>query len=163
MRRRGSIFLAFLLCAPMASAEIFKCTEANGVLRLQNFPCSIDSIGSVATAIPTTQRLDKPIGSATSTTDFPKAQAPGPTQRAHTLRAVVPTGEEPNGEEPYLGMSMKDVREHWGDPKGAKEINGIEIWFYDGPGDSTRGVRFDHGGRVIGIGDEDWQPAPAEG
>ena len=155
MRRPGSIFLALLLCIPVASAEIFKCTETNGVLRLQNFPCSIDSIGSVATTIPPTQRLD---GSGTSTTTIAN-QPPGSTQRVHTLRAVVPTGEEPNGEEPYLGMSMNDVREHWGDPKRAKEIGGIEIWFYDGPGDSTRGVRFDRDGRVIGIGDEDWQPA----
>jgi hypothetical protein len=71
---------------------------------------------------------------------------------------MVPTGEEPNGDEPYLGMTMDKVRAGWGDPKGAKEINGIEIWFYDGPRDSTRGVRFDRNGRVIGIGDEDWQP-----
>ena len=158
MRKLGNIFFAFLLCAPMASAEIFKCIETNGLLKLQNFPCSIDSIGSVATAIPPTERLDKPTGVGTGTTIFPKADPPGPTQRTHTLRAVIPTGEEPNGEEPYLGMRMSDVREHWGDPKRAKEINGIEIWFYDGPGDSTRGVRFDRNGRVIGIGDEDWQP-----
>jgi hypothetical protein len=55
-------------------------------------------------------------------------------------------------------MSMNDLREHRGDPKRAKKINGIEIRCYDGPGDYTRGVRSDHGGPVIGIGDEDWQP-----
>jgi hypothetical protein len=160
MRGSGSIVLALFLCASTASGEIFKCTEPNGLLKLQNFPCSIDSIGSVATASPPTQRIDKPIGAATSTAVFTKSETPAPAQRAHTLKAVIPTGEEPNGEEPYLGMRMSDVREHWGDPKRTKEINGIEIWFYDGPGESTRGVRFDGDGRVIGIGDEDWQPGP---
>jgi hypothetical protein len=163
MRRLVNTVLAFLLCAPLASAEIFKCTETNGLLKLQNFPCSVDSIGSVATAIPPTQRVDKPIGSGTSTAVFTKAEPPASTQKAHTLKAVIPTGEEPNGEEPYLGMRMRDVREHWGEPKRTEEINGIEIWFYDGPGDSTRGVRFDRDGRVFGIGDEDWQPDPNGG
>ncbi len=59
-------------------------------------------------------------------------------------------------------MSMNDVREHWGDPKGAKEINGIEIWFYDGPGDSTRGVRFDRDGKSSGSATKIGSPAPME-
>ena len=141
MRRSDSLLMALFLMAPPASAEIFKCMETNGLIRLQNFPCSIDSIGSAATA-----------GSGAS------AISSNPTPRAHTLKAVIPTGEEPNGEEPYVGMTMDEVRGRWGDPKSVKQINGIEIWYFDGPGDSTRGVRFDRAGKVQGIGDEDWQP-----
>jgi len=158
MKRLSSVFLAFMFFTPVALAEIFKCTAANGLLKLQNFPCSVDSIGSIATAAPPLPMLDKPTGSSSTTSIASKAVSTVTTQRAHTLRAVIPNGEEPNGEEPYLGMRMSDVREQWGEPKGTKEIEGIVIWFYDGPGDSTRGVRFDRDGRVVGIGGEEWQP-----
>ncbi len=158
MRRLGNILLAFLLCAPMASAEIFKCTETNGLLRLQNFPCWIDSIGSLATPGPPS--IAGPAASATAAPTAISLNRPAPaTPKAHTLKAVIPTGEEPNGEEPYYGMTMTEVQANWGDPKSTTEINGIEIWYYDGPGDSTRGVGFDRTGRVMGIGNEDWQPS----
>ena len=41
--------------APPAAAEIFKCLERSGVERYQNFPCSIDSLGSLP-APPSTAR-----------------------------------------------------------------------------------------------------------
>jgi hypothetical protein len=145
-RSLHTLLVALLLMSPSVSAEIFKCIESKDVIKLQNFPCSMDSMGWVPT-----------VGSAAATPSSAGAGARA-ASAIHTLRAMVPTGEEPNGDEPYLGMTMDKVRAGWGDPKGAKEINGIEIWFYDGPRDSTRGVRFDRNGRVIGIGDEDWQP-----
>jgi hypothetical protein len=158
MKKLGSVLFAFIFFAPPVAAEIFKCMEANGLLKLQNFPCSVDSIGSVATALPPTHSVETQTGPSPSATIGSKAATTGITPRAHTLKAVIPTGEEPNGEEPYLGMRMSDVREQWGEPKWTKEVGGMVIWFYDGPGDSTRGVRFDRDGRVTGIGDEDWQP-----
>jgi hypothetical protein len=155
MKRLVSLFAALFLVAPLVSAEIFKCTEASGLLKLQNFPCSIDSIGSMATAIPLKDKTTMP----TVTAGISARTSPvEPTPRVHTLRAIIPTGEESNGEEPYRGMTMNEVRAQWGDPKSAKEMKGVEIWYYDGPGDSTRGVRFDLNGRVVGIVDEDWQP-----
>lgn len=157
MKRLVGLFAALFLVAPTVSAEIFKCIEASGLLKLQNFPCSIDSIGSVATAIPSKEKAVTP-AATTGTSTSAKESPARPRQKMHTLRAIIPTGEEPNGDEPYRGMSMNDVRAQWGDPKSAKEIKGVEIWYYDGPGDSTRGVRFDLDGRVVGTVDEDWQP-----
>ena len=159
MRTSGSLFFGLFLVITSASAEIFKCVEPSGLVRYQNFPCWIDSIGSVAT--PGQPSI---AGAAASATAAPTAislnRPAAATIQAHTLRAVIPTGEEPNGEEPYYGMTMSEVQANWGDPKRTKEINGIEIWYYDGPGDSTRGVGFDRAGRVMGIGSEDWQPTP---
>lgn len=139
MRRSGSLFIAsflpFFLMAPSVSADIFKCTDRNGLAKYQNFACAIDSIGSAATA------------------SAPKEVFTKPTLQPVSTNALIPRAEEPNP-----GMSMTEVRAFWGVPKSTKVIKSIEIWYYDGPGGSTRGVRFDRGGTVLGVGDEDWKP-----
>jgi len=160
-----STLLGALLVVPLpASAEIYKCTETKEVIKLQNFPCSMDSIGWVP---PAGSAVATPNAAATGAlpvaTPSPASTSASPLSALHTLRAMVPTGEEPNGDEPYPGMTMDQVKAEWGGPKWVKQINGIEIWFYDGPRDSTRGVRFDRNRKVIGIGDEDWQPGPNGG
>jgi hypothetical protein len=155
-----SLLIALLLIPPSVSAEIFKCVGENDVIKLQNFPCSIDSIGSTAVAgSPATADRARAAGPAANAPPAGSAISTNLTPQPHTLKAVIRTGEEPNGEEPYLGMRMDQVRAQWGDPKGVREINGVETWYYDGPGDSTRGVQFDRAGKVKGIGgDEGWQP-----
>ncbi len=52
MKISGSLLLALCLVSPWVSADIFKCSDAKGNDKYQNFPCSIDSIGSKATAAP---------------------------------------------------------------------------------------------------------------
>src|ERR1700676_4285735 len=49
MAKSVSIFWLMLFVAPLASAQIFKCVAKNGTDLYQNFPCGIDSIGSMPT------------------------------------------------------------------------------------------------------------------
>jgi hypothetical protein len=49
MKISGTLWLVLCLVSPWASSEIFKCTDGKGNDKYQNFPCSIDSIGSKAT------------------------------------------------------------------------------------------------------------------
>src|ERR1700694_4745068 len=49
MGRSVGIFWLLLLVAPLASAQIFKCVAKDGTDLYQNFPCGIDSIGSMPT------------------------------------------------------------------------------------------------------------------
>src|SRR5436853_4107315 len=51
MIKPGYLFAALLVVSPLATAEIFKCTDSKGNAKYQNFPCQIDSIGSKATAL----------------------------------------------------------------------------------------------------------------
>ena len=46
------ILVPALCAAPLASAEIFKCVAKNGADRYQNFPCEIDSLGSLPSSPP---------------------------------------------------------------------------------------------------------------
>lgn len=153
LRCPSALLLASLFVAPMASAEIFKCTSKDGELTLQNFPCALDSIGSSAIV----GKAANGVGATATAIVRGSAKSSGATPQRHTLRNMVPNGSEPNGEEPYPGMSMVEVKANWGDPKSAAIVNGFEVWYYDGSGDATRGVRFDHAGRVVAMDDEDQQ------
>ena len=52
---------------------------------------------------------------------------------------------------PEPGMKMSDVRAIWGVPKSTDVVEGAEIWYYDGPAGTTRGVRFDRTGTVLRV------------
>jgi len=149
MRHAAALLYSLLFAAPLASAEIFKCTSKDGELKLQNFACALDTVGSTAMASGTSSSID---GSNAGILN--NGILRGTAAQPHTMRNMVPNGSEPNGEEPYRGMSMAEVKASWGDPKSTAVVNGFEVWYYDGSGDTTRGVRFDRMGRVVAMDDE---------
>jgi hypothetical protein len=59
MKMSASLLLALYLASPWLSAVTFKCTDANGNDKYQNFPRPIDSIGSKATAAPGKEETSK--------------------------------------------------------------------------------------------------------
>ena len=126
MNIAASLLLALYLVSPWLSADIFKCKDAKGNDKYQNFPCPIDSIGSKATAAPPKEETGKP--------------APQP--------AIAPPPPL-NYRQPEPGMKMNDVRAAWGVPKSTEVNKGVETWYYDGPSGITRGVRFDRTGTVL--------------
>jgi hypothetical protein len=126
MKVCATLLLGLYLVSPWLSADIFKCSDAKGNDKYQNFPCPIDSIGSKATAAPPKEETSKP--------------APQTAIALPTLSS---------GKQPEPGMKMNDVRAAWGAPKSTKVIKGVEIWYYDGPSGITHSVRFDRTGTVL--------------
>lgn len=126
--------------APFASAEIFTCTEENGMVRLQNFPCAIDSLGSLPSGPP----------AANTTTTAPA----GANQTKPPVMPVAAgsAGRLANASEPRIGMTKDEVTTIWGKPgeiiQDEPRKNGrIEIWRY---GD-TRSVQFSNKHRVLAV------------
>jgi hypothetical protein len=130
------LLVALLLATPPAAAEIFKCTAENGMDRYQNFPCAIDSIGSLPSGSPTAGATSVPRG----------ASVPGP---AATPVAVATAGPSAHAGEPRIGMTEDEVRAAWGEPDETEQDEPrdgrIEIWRYrDG-----RFVQFGNKHRVL--------------
>ena len=120
------VVLLFFAAAP-ASAEIFKCIGKDGVVVYQNFPCEIDSLGSLPTSATTVVASN---GSDQSKT----------------------TSSKPLPSEPGVGMTAEEVRAIWGEPTDTfNEEPGdggrVEVWAYG----SDRSVRFDHRSRVTAV------------
>jgi hypothetical protein len=130
MKISAILLFGLYLASPWLSADIFKCRDAKGNDKYQNFPCPIDSIGSHATAAP------------------PKEETGKPAPQSATATPALPSGRQP---EP--GMKMNEVRAALGAPKSTQVIKGVEIWNYDGPSGTTRGVRFDRTGTVLQVTD----------
>ena len=138
--RQPRVFVALLvvqtlLCAPYASAEIFKCVAKDGsdAPLLQNFPCSIDSLG-----LPSTPSVSKPTPAAGA--EKPNAQP--------TATHAKPAGAV----EPQIGMSGEEVRALLGDPDSVDEDEPgsggrISTWHYTG----GRTLQLDHKQRVFAI------------
>ena len=140
---RSRAFLALTLvpafcAAPLASAEIFKCVEKNGMERYQNFPCSIDSIGSLPSSPPSAASTSRSGGTS------------------HAMPTTVPVavaalGRAANASEPRIGMTEDEVRAIWGEPEETiqdePKEGRIEIWRY---GDS-RSVHFSNKHRVVAV------------
>ena len=125
------LFSALLIALPASGAEIFKCVAKDGTDLYQNFPCGIDSIGSVATKAPTEKA-----GVAQSDSKQAKPNA--------SLPAGVAAGKSIIAQsEPRIGMTTEEVRAMWGEPTDTRweepgEGDLSEVWSY---GDS-RSVRF---------------------
>ena len=122
-------FVAVLLMAGDASAEIFKCTAKNGLPLYQNFPCEIDSLG-----LPSTGKA-----------------APRPESIQTSAQPAAPQRAEAALAEPRIGMSADAVRKVWGEPpeilQDEPRSGRVEIWQY---GDG-RVVRINQKQRVISI------------
>jgi len=130
MKTCPNMVAALYLVSACASADIFRCTDAKGNDKYQNFPCPIDSIGSKATAV------------------APKEEA---SARPASRTGVAPPPSASNHKQPEPGMKMNEVRAAWGVPRSTEVIKGIETWYYDAPSGLTRGVRFDRSGTVLSI------------
>jgi len=123
-----------VLFAPSAAAEIFKCVakDGSGAPLLQNFPCSIDSLG-----LPSNPSAAKPAPAAETAKPITQPTA-APAQTADAL-------------EPRIGMSGDEVRALLGDPESVEEdepVSGrVSTWHYaDG-----RTLQLDHKQRVFAI------------
>jgi len=124
------VSLTALLASPVFASEIFKCVAKDGSPLFQNFPCEIDSIGSVASN-----------GAA------PKAAAQADKSKSEPVKVSSNNG---SGGLP-VGMSSDEVKALLGDPvemvTDEPATGGrISTWRYaDG-----RMVQFDHRHRVLG-------------
>jgi hypothetical protein len=117
------VLVALLSVSPLVTAEIFKCTRDNNTV-YQNFPCSVDSIGSQATATAPPEPA-------------PPAVAPPPAPARAKAEKVADAAPALAGRtEPRVGMTMAQVKAStWGEPISiVKEevVEGwTEVWKYD--------------------------------
>jgi len=129
--------------APLASAEIFKCVGDTGRITYQNFPCSVDSIGSHQTAAPPPPQAAEP-----EPTD-----AHLPLQRGQILsaRPATPPPPVPAGE-PQIGMTRDQVRAgNWGAPTDISESEEPEGWRETWSYSNNRSVQFNRLGHVQAV------------
>lgn len=136
MARLSWLAVAWLFAAPPASAEIFKCTDKLGLDRYQNFPCSIDSIGSLPSGPPSANSESPPDGASRA-------------KPAAMPVAVASTGRTANASEPRIGMTEEEVTAIWGQPdeiiQDEPRDGRIEIWNYS----DGRFVQFSNKHRVL--------------
>jgi hypothetical protein len=137
---KSVVILSFLLLvAPLASAQIFKCIAKDGIDLYQNFPCGIESIGSMATKAPS----DK-AGLAQSDSKQTKPNTNiSPNPNASLPTSIVAVKSAIPATEPRVGMTTEEVRAMWGEPTDTLwEEPGVgarsEVWSYG----NTRSVRF---------------------
>jgi hypothetical protein len=123
MRKLVSVVLSLFFGAAPTSAEIFKCVAKDGVVVYQNFPCEIDSLGSLPSVPTVTGALPTPA----------ESNQAKPTAVASAARAA----------DPRIGMTAEEVRAIWGEPTDTLwEEPGVgdrsEVWSYG----NSRSVRF---------------------
>src|SRR5437773_919784 len=123
MRKLVWVVAPLFFAAAPTSAEIFKCPGKSGASVYQNFPCEIDSLGSLPSAPTVTRALAAPA-------DSNQAK---PTAVASAARAA----------EPRIGMTTEEVRTIWGEPTDTfweepGEGDRSELWSYG----NSRSVRF---------------------
>lgn len=143
----GLILACAFSAAPATAAEIYKCVAKDGTALYQNFPCNIDSIGSVASTpaatVPPSAPATKPNSPAVDTSLTKSNTAPV---------NVASTGQSGGVREPRIGMTADEVRTLWGEPEEMVEDEPAEggpvsNWRYaDG-----RIVQFDHKHRVLSV------------
>jgi hypothetical protein len=130
--------LTVAFAAPPASAEIFKCADRNGLDRYQNFPCPLDSLGSLPSN-PPPAKATLPPGST------------GQTRPSSMPLAVASVGRSANASEPRIGMTRHEVSAIWGEPVEIEEdepkVGRTETWRY---GDG-RSVQFSNKHRVLAV------------
>jgi len=133
------LLVTLVFAVPPVTAEIFKCVAKDGTDLYQNFPCGIDSIGSMATNAPSEEAVS----------------APGNSRQAQPIASVpaaAAAGKPPTMPgEPRVGMTTEDVRAVWGEPaetdQDERREGRIEIWRYaDG-----RSVEFNRKQRVLAV------------
>jgi hypothetical protein len=118
--------------APLASAQIFKCVAKDGTDLYQNFPCGIDSIGSVPTNGPSEKA-----GLAQSDSKRAKPNPSSPVVVITADKSIIARNE------PRIGVTKEEVRAMWGEPTDSRweepgEGDLSEVWSYG----NSRSVRF---------------------
>jgi len=126
------VVLSAFAATPVAAAEIVKCVAKDGTPLYQNFPCNIDSLGS----LPSNPPVAKTAAQEKSKNEPVKLTSP--------VKAVSAT-------EPGIGMAANEVRAIWGEPKEVVEdelrSGRVAVWRYaDG-----RLVQFDNKRRVVDV------------
>ena len=133
------ILLPVAFAASAASAAIYKCQAKDGTTLYQNFPCPIDSLGSLPSIAAVAKTVPAPGDPALDKTNVAAAE------RRADAKPVIAGGE------PMVGMTPDEVRTLWGEPENAYQdelVEGrVEIWSY---GDS-RSVKFDVNGKVTAV------------
>ena len=134
MGRSVGIFWLLLLVAPLASAQIFKCVAKDGTDLYQNFPCGIDSIGSLPTNGQSGQSEKAGLAQSVSKQAKPNASPPAGIAAGKSIIAQI---------EPRIGMTKEEIRAMWGEPTDARweepgEGDLSELWSYG----NSRSVRF---------------------
>jgi hypothetical protein len=136
MARLTWLLVACLFATAPATAEIFKCADKSGMVRYQNFPCALDSIGSEAvTAAPQASIVSSGVASR-------PAPAATPAALATMSKSVRASG-------PRIGMTEDEVRAIWGEPSEIEQDEPrdgrIEIWHYS----DGKFVQFSNKHRVL--------------
>jgi hypothetical protein len=131
------VFSALLAASPVAS-EIVKCVTKDGSPLYQNFPCHIDSLGSLPSQ-----------PSAAKTPSMPGAAGQEKSKSASIK--VTSAIKSTNKSEPRIGMTTDEVTALLGEPEEIVEdeprSGRVSIWRYaDG-----RLVQFDVKRRVLGV------------
>ena len=133
------ILLPVAFAASAASAEIYKCQAKSGSPLYQNFPCPIDSLGSLPTFPQTAKTALTP-----AVASQPKAGIKALVEAAAAARST-------NATEPRVGMTTDEVTALWGEPLEIiqdEPVTGrVEIWQY---GDG-RTVQFNHKHLVLSV------------
>ena len=151
--RCSRAFIALILvsafcAAPPASAEIFKCVAKDATALYQNFPCDMDSLGSLPSNPPVAKTASNAPVAKTPSTPGAAGQEKSktePIKAASTVKSTY-TGE------PQIGMSSDEVRVLLGEPEEMVDdepADGgrVSNWRYaDG-----RIVQFDHKHHVLGV------------
>ena len=134
MAKSSSIFWFLLFVAPFASAQIFKCVAKDGTDLYQNFPCGIDSIGSMPTDGQSGRSEQAGLAQSDSKRAKPNASPPAGVAAGKSIIAQ---------NEPRIGMTKEEVSAMWGEPTdtrweepGAGDLS--ELWSYG----NSRSVRF---------------------
>ena len=144
----ASILVLPFCAAPPASAEIFKCVAKDATALYQNFPCDMDSLGSLPSNPPVAKTASNAPAAKTPSTLGAAGQDKSKTAPINTASIVKATYTG----EPQIGMSSDEVRALLGEPDDVLEDepgNGgrVSNWRYaDG-----RIVQFDHKHHVLGV------------
>jgi hypothetical protein len=102
-----ALLIASFLAAPAIAGEIFKCVAKDGIPLYQNFPCYIDSIGSLPSDPP-----------AAKTPSIPGAA--GQEKSKAALAKTKPVNValiKPTHIEPRVGMTEDEIRALLGEPQ----------------------------------------------
>ena len=142
------VILSALVGAQAVEAEIFKCATKDGSPLYQNFPCDIDSLGSLPSNPPVARMASNSPAAKTASNPSAAGQEKPKTAQI-SLASIVkstPTAEL------RVGMTDDEVRTILGEPEEMvddepAEGGRVSLWrFADG-----RFVQFDHKHRVLEI------------
>jgi hypothetical protein len=115
-----------VLPAAAANADIHKCPGRNGLTVYQNFPCDVDSMGSLPAS-----------GSARG-----KVAPSSSAALRKTTESTQPVAV------PRVGMTTTEIKTIWGEPREVTKEEfakgDVQIWSYS----DSRSIRFDHKGFV---------------